>query len=452
MHLATLGFLETLQDVLKSIFDRILLPVLTVLFEAMFNLVVELIKPILASIYYQIMVVFLKVLDFLAYVFDIFAGVRPVNYHGTASYFLDIFFGYDPISKAFFYITVFAAVLAVIFTIYSVVKSVGDMTLEDKNPVGAVLRRAFKAAVIFMMIPLMTLFLLRLSSVMLVQVSQAISGQAVDSSDIPTGSGEASSLGSLVFLSGSMKAANNDSYNSNPSYTDALRVRYLQNMADYSNVDQVKGDFDLTKYDYITSTCSAIVVSLIMIGALFMFIRRVFDLLILYLVSPVFVATIPLDDGGAFSKWRELFVAKMFSGFGTVIAMKLFFLFVPMLFSSNLKLNANSDIDAAIKLFIIIGGAWAAFQSQTTLLHLLSPEAAYAAQESVGIGALVGGMAMRGVASVGGKIGGGGKKQSGGGSRQSGGDMESYHRQRQSEGGGAYAPQGAHSAPGGAIG
>jgi hypothetical protein len=373
-----------------------------------------------------------------------------VSYNGTPSYFLDVFFGYDPISKAFFYITIFAAVLATIFTIYSVVKSIGDMALENKNPVGVVLRRALRAALIFMMIPLMTLFLLRLTSIMLIQVNQVINTQTVDSSGVPANGG-APGLGALVFLSGSMKAANNTGYNSNPSFTDALRADYLTGDKDYSDQNTVEGDFDLTKFDYITSTCGAIVVSLIMIGALFMFIRRIFDLLILYLTAPIFVAAIPLDDGGAFSKWRELFVAKMFSGFGTVITMKLFFLLIPMIFSADLKLNSNPDVDAALKLFIIIGGAWAAFQSQTTLLHLLSPEAAYAAQESVGIGALVGGMAMSKVGAIGGKALSGGR-QSGGRGGQSGGDMESFHRQRQSDGGGAYAPQGAHSAPGGALG
>jgi hypothetical protein len=315
------------------------------------------------------------------------------------------------------------------------------------------MKRALRAAFTFMLIPFMVLFMLRLSSVMLIQIDQAISAQTVPVSGdgVPAGSGNAR-LGSLVFLSGSMKAANNSSHNTNPSYTDELRVGYLNGRKDYSNLTTVKADFNMTNYDYITATCSAILISLIMIGALFMFIQRVFDLLILYLVSPLFVAAIPLDDGAAFGKWRELFIGKIFSGFGTVISMKLFFLLVPMLFSAQLKLSANAEVDAALKLFIIIGGAWAAFQSQTTLLHLLSPEAAYAAQEGVGIGALVGGMAMSGAASVGNKIGGGGGKnqQPGGGS--GGGDArETAQRQQQSSGSGAYAPQGAHSAPGGAI-
>jgi hypothetical protein len=450
MTLVTLGFLDELQDAFQALFEKILLPILETIFVALFNLVASLIKPILASIYYQIMVVFLKVLDFLGYVFDIFAGVRPVNYNGTPGYLLDIFFGYDPVSRAFFYITVFAAALAMIFTIYGVAKSIGDMTLEDKNPVGTVLKRAFRAGLTFMMIPLMMLFMLRISAVMLIQIDQAVSAQpaSVDASAFPAVSG-GSTLGSMVFLSGGMKAANDSRYNDNPFYTDALRVGYLNGGKAYDDLDGVKVDFDLLKFDYITCTCSAIVISLIMIGALFMFVRRIFDLLILYLVSPLFVAAIPLDDGGAFSKWRELFIGKMFSGFGTVISMKLFFLLIPLLFGANLRLSADAQIDAAMKLFIIIGGAWAAFHSQSTLLHLLSPEAAYAAQESVGIGALVGGMAMSKMGSIG-KGGGGGNRRPGGG-QPGGSERETHQRQQTSSGGGAYAPQGTHNAPGGAV-
>ncbi|MDR1059753.1 MAG: hypothetical protein LBL83_00720 [Clostridiales bacterium] len=459
MHLAYLGFLDVLKNVLNTVFNSVLKPVLKTVFMALFDIVSQLLQPILAGIYYQILIVFLKIVDFLSYVVDIFAGVRTVSAKGVApAPLLDMFFNQDPISRAFAYITFFAAGLSVLFAVYGVAKSVGDMALDGKNPVGEVLRRALKSALAFMLVPLMVLFMLRLSAVLLDQVAETLSAQTAGPA---SASYKTPKLGGIIFLSGTMNAAQNSAFNSDPHFSDKIREPYMTGEQDYGNLTAVKSDFDLLKYDYFTSTCAAILVAIMLIGSLFLFVRRIFELLLLYLVSPMFVAAMPLDDGGIFAKWREMFIAKMFSGFGTVIAMKLFFMFVPMLFSNDIQLITSGffakEADAMLRLFIIIGGAWAAWHAQTTLLHLLSPEAAAAAQESLGIGLLVGNAALSKVggawaAGKGGNDGKDGKdgKDSGGGKGSGGSPGGDGGGGRGGAGDGAFAIT-VRGAPGGQL-
>jgi hypothetical protein len=150
--------------------------------------------------------------------------------------------------------------------------------------------------------------------------------------------------------------------------------------------------------------------------------------LLLYLVSPVYVSALPIDDGNLFSKWREMFLAKLFAGFGTVFTMKIFLVIVPLISGSSITLYADPNIDAMLKLFIIIGGAWAAFRAQNLFLQILHPEAAFAAQATMMAMFGMAGMAMRGAAAL--VIP---QRGSGGGSSAKGGaDKTNRHRRNSS--------------------
>ena len=111
-------------------------------------------------------------------------------------------------------------------------------------------------------------------------------------------------------------------------------------------------------------------------------------MLLLYIVSPLFVSTMPFDDGASFGKWRDMFVAKLLSGFGVIFTMKLYLMLVPTVAGSRLlmfddkTLEGYAFINAMLKLFVVIGGAWAAFKSQHLILTILHPEAARAARMS----------------------------------------------------------------------
>lgn len=124
------------------------------------------------------------------------------------------------------------------------------------------------------------------------------------------------------------------------------------------------------------------------------FIRRLFELLLLYIISPLFVSTIPLDDGATFARWRELFVAKFFSGFGVIFSMRYYLLLVPSIAGDSLCLyNKNLPnavaINNVLKLFIIVGGAWAVYKSQSLILEILNKDAAMAEQQA---GSLISGI------------------------------------------------------------
>ncbi len=226
-------------------------------------------------------------------------------------------------------------------------------------------------------------FFLHLASVVTIQVNSAFYSA--------TG-GVNTSVGNILFLTASMNAdrktmPNRDPFEDldlfrtiegrNPRFDDAVRRPYLVGNQLYKNLDRVKADFYPTEFDYVTGFVSAIVVLFILTGAVLYFIRRLFEILLLYLVAPLFASTIPADDGMLFKKWREVFIAKFFSGFGIIFSMKYFLMLIPMIGGSELVLYSGTSnayiINNILKVFLIIGGAWAIYKSQHLILQIISP-------------------------------------------------------------------------------
>ena len=115
-------------------------------------------------------------------------------------------------------------------------------------------------------------------------------------------------------------------------------------------------------------------------------------------MSPLYVSTIPLDDGAIFARWRELFIAKFFSGFGSIFAMKYYLMVVPYFTSSNLmlydsKLPNGTMIDNVLRVFLIVGGAWAVYHGQTLIMDILAPQISF---EEKQMGLMVTGLLTRG--------------------------------------------------------
>lgn len=386
------SFIKALQDIMKTLLDTIFAPIIKDILEVIFKFFGSLIWSILAEFLLDIFVALLSIVDFVEEIFNIFSGLSPVYHNGVKTDLLSFFLQKNEIVIAFSAITLMSIGICFIVTTYKTAKSISDMTLEDKNPISKVMKNGFRASCVFMLTPFLCIFFLYLSSVVTAQVTTAFRAA--------TG-GVNTSVGNILFLTASLNAdrktmPQRDPFEDldmfytipgrNPRFDDDVRRPYLVGKQLYKNSARVRADFYPTEFDYLTGFVSSIVVLFILTGAVLYFIRRLFEILMLYLVAPVFASSIPADDGALFKKWREVFIAKFFSGFGIVFSMKYFLMLIPMTGGSNLILySGTSDayiVNNILKVFLIIGGAWAVYKSQHLILQIVSPESAMAAREA----------------------------------------------------------------------
>lgn len=410
-----MSVISTFIDILKDIFYTLFQKVFTPIISDILHMYAQYIIMVLWSIWSEILLVLLTVLcslvDFIEHIFNVFAGISPVEVNKQSTYLLDAFFQMKEVTTAFASVTVMAVIICFIFTIYKTAKSISDMALEDKNPISKVLGDGMKAAVTFMLIPFLCISLLQISSI--------VTNQVINTFDSVQGGN--TSIGTIIFLSSGLDAdkmttkrrdiisgqIENEQSGRNPSFTDSVRRPYLEGKKDYRDLTVVKKDFYAANFNYVAGFASAVILLFILSGATMIFIRRLFELLLLYLVSPFFVSTIPLDDGITFAKWREMFVAKFFSGFGVIFSMRYYLMLVPSIAGNDLCLYDMSlpnavVINSILKMFLIIGGAWAVYKSQHLILQIFNPEAASADEQAgnlikgivVGTATTAGSMAM----------------------------------------------------------
>lgn len=422
-------FVNILSKVFKAIFEDVLQPLLIGFFQEQLEMLWDLLMTLLGSLLYIIYSVLLSFVDYLAKIFSIFSGTEMVSYKNKSMTILEVFFQVDQVKTAFLIVTALGIGLTFLFTIYKVGKSISDTALEDKNPISKVLKNGMKAAITFAMVPFLCLVMLQLCTLMTSGISTALSQTSVYAGNSNI------SIGTILFLSSSMDAAvdgsgghyNISDDNSKAAFNDKVRAPYYSGKYSYTNTKQVGKDFDYGKFDYFTGLISVVFMIFVLLGAIFQFIRRLFEIIALYIVAPLFTSTIPLDDGALFSKWKDMFIAKFFSAFGSIFAIRIFLLLVPYISCGNLTFcPSNRQLDYFLKILVILGGAYSIFKSQHLILQILNPEAAMMDQQSSAmvaslvVGAAVGGASFAvsgtsGIASgVAGKAASGAASLSGG--------------------------------------
>lgn len=418
---------------------------ITYLFNFLFSVALQGIFIMLGTFFQGILLYLLHIVDVFQDFFDIFAGTQTVKSNGNEMYLLDVFLTNDSVKQALIAVTFISVAICFIFTIYSVAKSMGSYALEHQRPVSHVLKTAMKSCIAFMIVPIIMFFGSQLSSVILVSTENAIIG-VTGSDESPrlstilflSGTFGDDDEPNASFTSGkradyfngtksiynpaqylvdfnmypsldldniqaifqsqtkdidvSDKAINNMEYERAKKQAEKEgkkldEKKYKKTSTDFS-LDDLSSEAKTfpnlfeTLYNYPLVYIASIGVILIMLCSMFVFIRKIIELVILYVTSPLFVSTMPLDGGSTFKRWREMFIGKLFSGFGIVISMNLVMIFIPMIMSSNFSFSDNIGLDVTIKIVFVVGCLYAAWKSNTTILEVINPEVAAADRAS----------------------------------------------------------------------
>lgn len=392
--------IEWLSKILNSIFEWILnsivIPLLKPVFDFLWNIVIANIADLFYSFIYTGYCEFLWLLDQLQNGFDVLIGLKDVTYTAetgekTQSTLLQYFMNNEIIRNALISITFIALALSIIFAIYAVMRSTLDFDFEGKRPVGRVLNSVAKTMIAFLLVPVIAVFGVSLASIVLKQTCNAISG------------GDAS-LGKWVLAISSIDAGRGNPPKpfTNPD-TGLINEPWASLVGGETDYVTFGVQIHISQIDYLLGYASIIFMAIVMIMCLFTFIKRIFDIIIMYITSPYFVSTIVLDDGEKFKRWRESFIARVLIGFGSVIGMRIFLMMVPVIMNDQLKIfdsvAGNITGGYVIRLVFILGGMFAVYKSSTLLTGIINPNVA--AEENMN-NALLGGMLMSG-AKKGGK-------------------------------------------------
>lgn len=139
-------------------------------------------------------------------------------------------------------------------------------------------------------------------------------------------------------------------------------------------VSDTPGIINPENFNFLIAYLTTIIIAIALIGATLGLVKRVFDIVILFITLPGIAATIPLDDGAKFKLWRETVISKLFLAFGSVLAVNVFFIVAPSLWNASIY-AASSFTNTVLKMALICGGALTISGGQLLLARLLGTSA-----------------------------------------------------------------------------
>ena len=423
---------KLLSDAFSWLFNNILGPLLESAFSIIMQTVGKYLMRIIGRILYHIEEGFLLILDMFQHVFNVLAGTQPVtdNNTGAAGSLLTVLIRTPFVTKTMLVIITISFVLCFFFAVLGTIKSIGDMGGPQSRTVGQVLRKLFVAILRMVSAPLIGLILVLLGDAVLQSITNAMTlGEnvtiaqslfvissldavddefgAVDKYGVEHKGGQR-----ITFSWGSSSASFGDmdnmilgyNYSTRPEYLsrhqgeasdfglrDMFREPFYTGEKSYSSSVDVDDTFNVGRLDYLIGIGGSILFIWILGTAMFTLVSRIFDVIILLLVEPFFIAPMPLDDGEQFQKWQDMFIAKLFSGYGMVVAMYIYLLICSMVFDGQITFTPRSDIgdimtDMMMRILLLIGGAATVMTAGPLVTSILNHSAGEQEAQAVAAG------------------------------------------------------------------
>ena len=293
----------------------------------------------------QLFIWLLRLIDGTMEIFSAIAGVTDVTYHGQKVNIIEHLAAQTSVGTIFWCVFILAVGLTAIFTIAAIIK---NMITNNRN-ISTIVGKFFLALLGTMaMLAVVVLGILITNSV-LVLVSRIFQLE------------NTTKLSSALF-----NACVGDGWINGYSVAEVdvstLTVREV--VGDYSTaafgiwpIDwQNTGMIDPDKFLYFPSLVASIGIMIALLVAILNLAKRVYEIIFLYIVMPVSMSTLPLDDGARFKIWRETFITKIVLAYGSVFSVNVFVLLLPVI--TKMRIDGISGFgNGMFIIFMIIGGA-----------------------------------------------------------------------------------------------
>ncbi len=416
---------------------------------------IGLVQSLINLILYGVCVDFLEIVNFIQKVFYKLCGLDTYWYGGTEMK------GADPLLsiitdksmlQVLLALTLVAVAMVIVATIIQVLRT--EFSTEgSKNTKGQVFGQAIKSIVMFALVPVCSAGGILITNALLKAVNAATSlgaessvGGAVyvastygsnkvrnggtltiDGNTITIKGKERNFFGNMddktrtVVIDDTAKqnmvklgiATTTDQTNRD-EVAQAIDNAFRSGYFNFANTDLAQCFYDVASINYIIFLGGGILAAYTMLMASFGMIMRMYKGAVLFVISPAMSGLMPLDNGKAFARWRESFIKQILSAYGTIVAMNLLFILLPIV--SNINLFGSTDfngtilsndvgsLNAFVQMLFTLTGLFMLKDMSSTIAGMIGADDAGAAGAGMA-GKVLGSAAKIGTVAVGGVAG-----------------------------------------------
>ena len=410
---------------------------------------------------YNIWATLASIIDAIQVIFGMLVGVNKVVWVDSSTMggsqlgevasnnIIISIFTHEYVYGAFIKILILSIFLLVIFTMIAIIKQEYSTSVEkaENNPM-EIIKRSVRALVSFLCVPLVCIFGVLASGYLMqaLDAATSVTGQTLisnkmfticmqDASRVRTDSDFYESLmakdgngpyslsnyagkfPNLIIQSEDRNEVaqsiddcflygkalpNGVSFGTNDRFSNFIRNGNGMNDDKFFNTKnpaQVFYYYDLTKFNWLIGFFTIFYIGAVMIRIVLGAAVRLYELAILFVVSPAIISLYPLDKGEALKKWQVKFIGKTTMIFAPVIALNLYFILVATLiqvdFSASLavalEMEGNSIftgisgffLQQIYSIFILIAGLMVCEKSIAWLGEMIGAEDIDAAGKSL---------------------------------------------------------------------
>ena len=287
---------------------------------------------------------FLRLIDGIMEIFSAIAGVTDVTVNGQRVNIIEYLVGNSTVGTIFWCVFILAVGLTCIFGIVAIVK---NMIANNRNISSIIGKIGLALLGTMAMLTVVILGILISNSVL--------------------------ALVARIFQIGNTTKLSNALFN---ACVGEWLNGYSMSEVDITScsVSKILGDYNATAFGiwpvswkgngminpdtflYLPAMISSIALMIAMVVAIINLAKRVYEIVLMYIVMPVSMSTLPLDDGARFKVWRETFITKIILAYGTVFSVNIFVLLLPLITKMHVE-NVGGFGNAMFLIFMIIGGA-----------------------------------------------------------------------------------------------
>ena len=337
------------------------------------------------------------IIDFIREIFFQLAGIKPVNIDGEQTDILTHFILSDNVKRTFFSIFLIAVILLAVFVFVAIIRSEYAHG-ETKRTKTQILAKAMQSFAIFLIVPFVLVSFILLTNTIMGAINQSMNPQFIN--------GGSSTIGGQILITSGQYAYIGDA----GSRTEIERM-FLTGELSYFDTSVVSQYYNLRSIDFLIGLMGSIVIMVMFVMSAITFIQRIFDIVLLYIISPVSVSTIPTDDGERFKNWKNMIISKVLSAYGVIIAMNLFFIIIPQI--SSITFFADSFKNGIVQILFLIGGAYSVTKANLIISQLTGNQNGANETMQMYRNMVTGGNIAKGILGAGATVGGailGGKK------------------------------------------
>lgn len=127
--------------------------------------------------------------------------------------------------------------------------------------------------------------------------------------------------------------------------------------------------YNMQQFDFLLGFLVGLILVIIVGLTAINLVERLINVILLFLVSPFVLSSVPLDDGNRFNIWRDMVIAKLLSAGGIILSMYLYYLVVP--YVQRVFPSGVSPAFDITRLVVIIGGALVSCKGGLTIAQLI---------------------------------------------------------------------------------